>query len=428
MMERQHGVRLAAAEIGLKPDDRLPAPAGEACNRRGQDAPQALRRIGDSEERGRITVLLSTITLVDQRQVGRELGIGEARFEHVRMGLADLAPGTEPFRRWGLLEREGRRCRGGLASARRALRLVQSFDDRDLRRGTDGRQQFAHGVEVAKRLARSHVSCKVRRAVAGVQRQRDEAPRLAQVRVVAEEIAPLIEQGLQEGIDVQLSSGFVPACPARVVAPVRAMAVAHVFGDIGSEPDAERFQTLFDSLLGRTGSFGLAGISCSRRFLHVDQLDPLSVAPEILDVQRQQPALAVRQHGGRNVGIVNLLPRDRNLSAERDQRRHDVRAILEHGERRYQPRCVRECVVDGERCRPGLRAGDGNKVLADDLAADVQGFTAVADAVEVATGGDMSGGGHNTRCHENVRVDEHAGQWSLPVVFSGPPVRRPMSS
>ena len=63
-----------------------------------------------------------------------------------------------------------------------------------------------------------------------------------------------------EGMDVQFSSGFVPVCPARVVAPVRAMAVAHVFGDVGSEPDAERFQTLFNSLLGRTGSFGLAGI------------------------------------------------------------------------------------------------------------------------------------------------------------------------
>ena len=50
--------------------------------------------------------------------------------------------------------------------------------------------------------------------------------------------------------------------PPRLVArrPLRAMAVAHVFGDVGSEPDAEHFQTLFDSLLGRTGSLGFAGI------------------------------------------------------------------------------------------------------------------------------------------------------------------------
>ena len=257
-MERQHGVRLAPAEIGLKPDHRFAALAGKARNRCGQDPPQALRRVGDPEERGRIAILLTALTLVDQRQIGRELGIGEARFEHVRMGFADLAPGTEPFRRWRLLERQGSRRRSGLASTRRTFCLVQSFDDPDLRRGSDCRHQLAHGIEVAKRLPRSHCPCKVRRAVAGVQRQRNEAPRLAQPCVVSKEIAPLIEQRLQEGIDVQLSSGFVPACPARVVAPARAMAVAHVFGDVGSEPDAERFQTLFDSLLGfaraRSGS------------------------------------------------------------------------------------------------------------------------------------------------------------------------------
>ena len=259
-MERQHGVRLAAAEVGLKPDHRLAALAGKARNRCGQDPPQSFRRIGDPEERGRVAVLLTAITLVDQRQVGGELGIGEARFEHVRMGLADFAPRAEPLRRWRLFERQGCRHRGRLASARRTFRLVQSFDDRDLRRGPDGRQQFAHGVEVAQRLACSHFAREVRRAVAGVQRQRNEAPRLAYLCIVSEEITPLVEQRLQEGIDVQLSSGFVPACPARVVAPIRAMAVAHVCGDVGSEPDAERFQALFDALLGRTGSFGPAVI------------------------------------------------------------------------------------------------------------------------------------------------------------------------
>ena len=31
-------------------------------------------------------------------------------------------------------------------------------------------------------------------------------------------------------VDVQLSTGLVPVCPACVMAPVRAMAIAHVFG------------------------------------------------------------------------------------------------------------------------------------------------------------------------------------------------------
>ena len=221
------------------------------------------------------------------------------------MGLADLTPGAEPLRRRRLLQRQGGRRRGGPASARRALRLVQSLDDRDLRRGSDGRQQLAHGVEVAKRLARFHFSRKVRRAVAGVQRQRDEAPCLAQLRVVAEEIVPLIEQGLQQSVDVQLAARIVPTLrtrtpgrrprtpgcrprtrggrrmrgrrprvrgrparmraggprtdmrtdprPTRVVAPVGAVAVAHVPRDIGCEPHAQRLQARFDPLLGREG-------------------------------------------------------------------------------------------------------------------------------------------------------------------------------
>ena len=59
-------------------------------------------------------------------------------------------------------------------------------------------------------------------------------------------------------VDVQLSTGLVPVCPACVMAPVRAMAIAHVFGDIGCELAAERFQTGLDALLGRNRSFGLS--------------------------------------------------------------------------------------------------------------------------------------------------------------------------
>ena len=201
-------------------------------------------------------------------------------------------------------------------------------------------------------------------------------------------------------VDVQLSTGLVPVCPACAMAPVRAMAIAHVFGDIGGAlPDPPR-RVAWPQALVRTPR-----ASCSRRCLQIDQLDPLSVAPEILDVQRQQSPLAMRQHGRRNVGIVDLLARDGNLAAEHGQRRHDVRTVLEHGERRYQPRCVLQRVVDGERCRPGLRACDRHEVLADDLTADEQGFTTVAGTVEAAAGGDMGGGGHEAGRYKNVGVD-----------------------
>ena len=49
------------------------------------------------------------------------------------------------------------------------------------------------------------------------------------------------------------------------------------------------------------------------------------------------------------------------------------------------------------------------KVLADNLAADVQGFSAVARTVEASAGDHMSRRSHETGRDENVGVDEHAG-------------------
>ena len=251
VMKREHGVGLATAEIGLKPDHGLPAPSGETRQRRAEDPPETLRHIGDAEERGRVAVLLAAFPLIDKREIGGELGIGEARLEHVRVGLADLAPGTEPFRGGRLIEGETRRRRGGLAPACRALGLVQPLDDRGLRHGPNGGDKLAHRVAIAERLARPQIAREVRGAVARIERKGDEAPRLPKLRVEPEEIAPLIEKGLEESVDVQLASGLVPTRPARVLAPVGAVAVLHVLGDMGAEPDPKRLQPLFDPLLGR---------------------------------------------------------------------------------------------------------------------------------------------------------------------------------
>ena len=100
----------------------------------------------------------------------------------------------------------------------------------------------------------------------------------------------------------------------------------------------------------------------------------------------------------------------------------------QEGERGDQPRYVLQCVGQGERFRPDLRARDRSEILANDLAADVQGFFAVAGAVEAPARSHMTRGVHETGCNENIGVNEHAGQRSSPGMSSGPPVKRPMSS
>ena len=67
VIERQHGMGLAAAEIGLQPDHRIAAFAGEARDRRDQDAAQALGRVGDAEEGGRVRVFFAALPLVHAR-------------------------------------------------------------------------------------------------------------------------------------------------------------------------------------------------------------------------------------------------------------------------------------------------------------------------------------------------------------------------
>ena len=138
--------------------------------------------------------------------------------------------------------------------------------------------------------------------------------------------------------------------------------------------------------------------------------------------------LAVREHGRGDVGVVDLVARNGYLMAEGGQHRHDVRAVLEDRERGNHLRRVLQRVDHAERYRPGLRARDRDEVFADNLAADVQGFFAVAGPVEAPASGDMGRGSHESGRDENVGIDEHPGQRSPPDAFSGPPVRLPKSS
>ena len=98
MIERQHGVGLAAAEVGLELHHRIAAPAGETAHRAHQHRLQALGEVGAAEELDRVAVLVGPFAQVHLPEVGGELGLLVAAAGHVAMGRHHLAPRLEAAR------------------------------------------------------------------------------------------------------------------------------------------------------------------------------------------------------------------------------------------------------------------------------------------------------------------------------------------
>ncbi|MFD2405944.1 hypothetical protein ACFSVK_09505 [Azorhizophilus paspali] len=95
MVDRQHGVGLAAAESGLQLDDRIAALGGQALEHRIQQQTHALGDEGALEEQHRIEVLRRGAAVVYPREVGGELGLLEGPLEHVLVGNGDFCPRFE---------------------------------------------------------------------------------------------------------------------------------------------------------------------------------------------------------------------------------------------------------------------------------------------------------------------------------------------
>jgi hypothetical protein len=111
MVQGEHRVGLAAAEVGLQLDHRVAARlAGQASERALEQAGQALGQIGAAEELDRIAVFLGRVAPRHLGEVGSELGLDVTAARDVGVGRHDLAPGLEPGLRRALdLDRLGRR-------------------------------------------------------------------------------------------------------------------------------------------------------------------------------------------------------------------------------------------------------------------------------------------------------------------------------
>ena len=93
VIERQHGVGLAAAEVGLKFDHRIAARAGESFSRADQKRAEAVGEIGAAEELLRIAVFRRRAAGVDLSEIGGELRLKEIASRDVMVRLDNLTPG-----------------------------------------------------------------------------------------------------------------------------------------------------------------------------------------------------------------------------------------------------------------------------------------------------------------------------------------------
>ena len=153
VVEREHRVRLAAAEVRLQLDHRVAAGSREPPHRAFQQPLQPLGQEGPPEELHRIAVFRTGGAGVDRREVGGELRLLEVAGGHILVGLDHLPPGAEPGLRLRL-----RRHRalldpvaGALLEHRPHLFLPHPVHRRRVARRADRGQEQPRGVQRAQR-------------------------------------------------------------------------------------------------------------------------------------------------------------------------------------------------------------------------------------------------------------------------------------
>lgn len=95
VIDRQHGVGLAAAERRLQLDNRIPALAGQPLDHRIQQQAHALSDKSALEEQLRILILRCRRTGVYARDIRSELSLNKGAAAHVFMGFGDQTPGFQ---------------------------------------------------------------------------------------------------------------------------------------------------------------------------------------------------------------------------------------------------------------------------------------------------------------------------------------------
>ena len=203
VVERQHRVRLAAAEVGLELHHRVAALAGEALHRADQHPLEALGQIGAAEELDGVPVLVGPLAEVHLPEVGGELGLLVAAAGHVLVRRHHLAPGLEAARRRAL-------DRGAGALALLAAHLLVEAEAQKLHlhlldlvglRRRDGGQQPAGRVEGAVGVVAGE--CLLVRPLVAMVAQLAHQAALGGTERLAEHVVPGVPHDLEQRRHVQ---------------------------------------------------------------------------------------------------------------------------------------------------------------------------------------------------------------------------------
>jgi hypothetical protein len=211
MVERQHGVRFAAPERGLQPDDRITTLTGQPLDRALQHLPQAAGDVGDAIEFPGIAVGLGPVAASDGREVGGKLGLLKPSGHHVRMRRRHVAPGLPSVFAISEVERLlGRGCdrlsghlgRDAHGFGHRLGLVIEQRLDADGRLGIDC---FNHGLdraEVGDRIGISNRVAGVRHVIARGKSERDVVAH-DRFEPVAKRGLPVVNHCLQQRIGVE---------------------------------------------------------------------------------------------------------------------------------------------------------------------------------------------------------------------------------
>ncbi len=155
VVEGEHRVRLAAAEVGLKLDHRIAALPHQPQQRSGEKLAQPVGDERAPEELRRVGVLGAADAVVDVVQVGGELGLDVAAGDHVLVGRDDLAPRLEPRFRTALDSDGAAGLLPGQFGEHGPLQLdLAGLDLGGRIGGRDRLQEALHGVERPQRIVR----------------------------------------------------------------------------------------------------------------------------------------------------------------------------------------------------------------------------------------------------------------------------------